>query len=146
LDNHEGHGIIYMSDEIGDRDMVYQTRQRTVKATQKLVVQDTAPDEQGMVTIRYQSDGHTEQVHESEITRLRKYVRGVLLDVYFCGTWTEGKQTYRTPRTEGVVWTCFCPVGNSLSAWVRLEAEGYRPRMVYDPGNHWRRTLDNRIN
>ena len=127
----------------------FTKRQVTVIETQKLVVQDTAPDENGMITIRYQSDGHTEQVHESKVTRLRKYVCGKLIDVYYCGKFTEdGEQThtYATPKEKGITWTCYCSTKNELSAMVRLESTGRRPKMVYDPGNHWRRTLDNRIN
>jgi hypothetical protein len=119
----------------------------TVIATRKLVVQDTGPDEHGMVTIRYQIDGHTEQVHESKVTRLRKYMHGRIVDVHFCGYATcEHTSWSATPKEKGVTWTCYCSNHNELSAWVRLEAPGYRARFVYDPGNHWRKTLDGRIN
>ena len=125
----------------------FHSHQVTVIKTQKLVVQDTPPDEEGMVTIRYQGDGHTENVHESEVTRLRKYIRGVMLDVYFCGYATSEHTSWsETPREKGVTWTCYCPIGFELSSMVRLEAPGYRARFVYDPGNHWRKTLDGRIN
>ena len=72
-------------------------------------------------------------VKAENVKRVRKYVRGILLDVYFCGYHTDDK---------GRKWECWTPNGITLSAWVRLESEGKRPKMLYDAGSHWRRTLD----
>jgi len=126
----------------------FEPKYVTVIATQKLVVQDTPSDEEGMITIRYQADGHTERVHESEVTRLRKYIKGRLMDVYYCGKFVQGEHSHwmSTPEEKGIVWNCYSPIGFEASAWVRFEALGYRPRMVYDPGSHLRRTLDDHIN
>lgn len=109
----------------------------TVKKTKELVVQDfPGTNEEGKVRIRHMYDGRIEFVDPSEVTRLRKYVCGKLLDCSYCGVYTDDK---------GVKWECYTPVGIELSAWVRLESTGRRPKMVYDPGNGFRKTLDEKV-
>jgi hypothetical protein len=119
-------------------------RSVTLLETMKVVIQH-GPPEDGMVLIRHQFDGSTERVPESAVTRLRKYIRGCLVDVRYCGKFIEGEHSTWSAhpnRHKGLVWLCYCPIGHELSAWVRLEAQGYRTRFIYDPGSHLRGTLD----
>ena len=96
--------------------------------------QDDTPDADGNIAI-YDTYQHKERIVPAEsVKRVQKYVRGILLDVRFCGRFMD--------EIKGIWWECWTPIGIALSAWVRIETRGHRPSMIYDPGNHWRKTLD----
>jgi hypothetical protein len=123
-------------------------RSVTVKDTMKLVIQHGSPAEDGTVLIRTQFTGLTERVPEGAVIRLRKYIGKCLLDVYYAGKYTEPDRLYngRKNPKAGVIWTCYTPCGNHGSAWLRMETPCYRTRFQYDPGHHFMRTLDDRVN
>lgn len=90
-----------------------------------------------MVKVRIMSTSRIVDVSQNMLLRLRKYVRGSLIGVYYCGKYTD---------EDGRVWMYYASERNTLSAWVRLESPGRRAQITYDAGNHWRNTLDDRIN
>jgi hypothetical protein len=94
---------------------------------------EMTPDADGNVSV-YETVWHKERkVPAIEVKSAKKYIRGILKDCYFNGYYTDEK---------GVTWEVWSPIHSELSAWARLESDGRRTKMIYDPGNHWRSTLE----